>query len=155
VSEHKCNQDGGTCGLGGYCENCQIPEEDKVLTYEDILRIAQGDVYDCIGSFHLRKFSRAIEKEVITKTQRCKYPLCQSEEEQDRLAKEIKEELFTGPSEKDRIDAERYRWAKENLIEWNPPGYNGWDKGRFDMLWESEERNIDVVIDAEIAKEKK
>lgn len=45
-------------------------------------------------------------------------------------------------------DAARYRWAKENLIEWYPKGYNGCKYARFDAMWPNDERELDAAIDA-------
>jgi hypothetical protein len=48
----------------------------------------------------------------------------------------------------EREDAERYRWLKEKQIDWLPPHYNGVPRGRFDMSWYCDERDLDAAIDA-------
>lgn len=46
------------------------------------------------------------------------------------------------------IDAARYRWLCDELIVWMPPGYNGNQKGRFELYWEQESHDLNAAVDA-------
>jgi Fe2+ transport system protein B len=55
-------------------------------------------------------------------------------------------------TQQDRLDAQRYRLAKEEMIMFKPAGYDGMNRSRFDAVWFSDEPDLDKDLDARIAK---
>lgn len=50
------------------------------------------------------------------------------------------------------LDAKRFAWLIENILEYKPANYDGLDFGRFDMFWRSDIEDIRAAIDKEIKK---
>ena len=48
-------------------------------------------------------------------------------------------------------DAERYRFLRDELIEYKPAGYDGRKDGRFDLVWLSGISDLDRAVDIGIA----
>lgn len=57
-------------------------------------------------------------------------------------------------------DAKRYRFLRDELVEWKPAYYDGGQricsgkKGRFDLLWPHDESNLDAAIDTAMQEDK-
>jgi len=54
----------------------------------------------------------------------------------------------------DESDAEMFRWFIENILEYFPAGYSGYDVGKFEVWWPSDTSDIREAIRKEMGKEK-
>jgi hypothetical protein len=86
-------------------------------------------------------------------------PPATAPDEIEQLRAESEERLqncaaLIAENERLRKDAERYRWLRDEWIDYKPAGYDGRNVGRFDLVLDHLTCDLDAAIDAAMKGEK-